>query len=132
MTSWLDIHMILIYALLALALWSGIKCLTSGQSRSSFVILGLALGGAGVLYFLRKYNDKLIKQADQIQIGRDELNEDIAQKKKELVKLKKQDAVEQEKLNIQIETREKTQQEMEQTGRNLQETINDLKNKYSL
>ena len=132
MTSWLDIHMILIYVLLAVALWSGIKCLTSGQSKSSLVILGLALGGAGILIFLRWYNGKLIKQAEEIQKQRDVLHKEIEKNKQELGELQAQDAVEEEKLRIQIETREKAAQNMEQAGRDLQESIDDFRKKYNL
>lgn len=132
MTSWLDTHLILIYVLLALAVWAGIKCLTTGQSKSSLLILGLALGGAGILILLRWYNGKLIKQAEEIQQQRDVLHKEIEQNKRDLEKLREQDAVEQEKLRIQIETREKARQEMEQDGRDLQETIDDFRKKYNL
>lgn len=132
MTSWLDTHLILIYVLLALAVWAGIKCLTTGQSKSSLLILGLALGGAGILILLRWYNGKLIKQAEEIQKQRDVLHKEIEQNKRELEELKEQDAVEQEKLRIQIETREKAREEMAQDGRDLQETIDDFRKKYNL
>lgn len=132
MTSWLDIHMIIIYALLALAVWAGIKSITTGHSKSSLFVMGLALGGAGIMILLRWYNGKLIDKANEIQKQRDQLHDEIEKNKKDLEKLKQQDETEREKLKIQIATQDKARQGLEEAGRDMQETINGIKNKYKL
>ena len=139
MTSWFDTHLIIIYVLLAVAFWAGFKSLTTSNSKSSLVIFGLALGGAGILVFLRWYNAKLIKEAEEIQKQRDKLHKEIKENKKELKELENQDEYEQQKLSTMIEqkeiligTREKAEQEMDAAGRELQESINDLKKKYNI
>lgn len=128
----LDTHQILIFALLAVAVWAAIKSVTASQSKSWLVIMGVALGGVGMLTFLRWYNKKLLKEADEIQKERDIIGGEIKQKKGELAVLKNQGGVEVEKLQIALDTQQKIQEEKEIAGRELQETIDDLNKKYNL
>lgn len=130
--SKIDTHQILIGICCVVAVWAAIKSVTSSRNKSWLVILGVALGGAGILVFLRWHNKKLLRDVEEIQVERDKIAERIADRQKEINSLSQQDSVEAEKLKIQIATHEKAQKEKDKTAQELQGTIDDLKREFNL
>jgi len=129
MTSWLDTHLLIIYASVVIAIWAGIRAMTS-SNKSWLVIFGVALGGAGLLIFLRWYNKKLIKDAEEIQKERDIITEKINKKEQELKMVNRNVTLEEEKLQVLIEKEKMALDETEQAGHELQGTIDALNKKY--
>ncbi|MDH5181533.1 MAG: hypothetical protein OEZ39_15165 [Gammaproteobacteria bacterium] len=128
----LESYKILAFILLGVAIWAGIRSVTSGYSKGWLVFMGVALGGSFMLFLLGRFTKKLRADVEKIQQERNQLDDFIEKQKAELAKQQADTAEKQRQLDILAAAAQRSSEEKARTGQELEETINELTRKYGL